>query len=104
MPTNCKIIFDSNEERVYYGGQMIEGRVRLTLAKEKIVRGNYPLFTTSDSICYFSFFFIGFFVASKCCDKNGTNLSVLLLFILQLTIQFCCFKMMRPMYRVIYAK
>lgn len=50
-------MFDNNEQRVYYGGQMIEGRVRLTLAKGKIVRGNYPFLTTSDSIGCFSCLF-----------------------------------------------
>lgn len=39
MPTNCKITFDDNADRVYYGGQTVSGSVQLQLAKEKTVRG-----------------------------------------------------------------
>lgn len=37
--TNCKVSFDDNPDRVYYGGQTVRGRVHLTLAKEKTIRG-----------------------------------------------------------------
>lgn len=39
MPTHCEIRFDNEPERVYYGGQLLSGRVMLSLTKEKTVRG-----------------------------------------------------------------
>lgn len=39
MPTRCEIRFDNEPERVYYGGQLLSGRVTLSLTKEKTVRG-----------------------------------------------------------------
>lgn len=108
MPTNCEIIIENNEERVYYGGQMIEGRVRLTLAKGKIVRGNYLLLATSDSTCWFSFLFSFFFVVAffvgnnKKVEINWTNLSVF--FIVHCSIitrQCCCFEMVKITSRIL---
>lgn len=45
--TNCEVSFDDNPDRVYYGGQTVRGRVQLTLAKEKTIRGNYTHGTSS---------------------------------------------------------
>lgn len=105
MPTNCEIIFENNEERVYYGGQTIEGRIRLTLAKGKIVRGNYPLLTTSDFICCFSFFFFpNVENKKKSCRLMKQIYISFLLFIFQLPSHCCCSRMVKPMYRVIYTK
>lgn len=39
MPTQCNIQFDNEPDRVYYGGQSLNGRVTLSLTKEKTVRG-----------------------------------------------------------------
>lgn len=38
-PTSCDIYFDNNPSRVFYGGQLLSGRVVLKLFKEKTVRG-----------------------------------------------------------------
>lgn len=43
MPTQCEIRFDNEPERVYYGGQLLSGRVALSLTKEKTVRGTSML-------------------------------------------------------------
>lgn len=40
MPTTCEIDFE-NPEKVFYAGQLLRGTVRLTLTKEKKVRGVY---------------------------------------------------------------
>lgn len=48
--TNCKVSFDDNPERVYYGGQTVRGRIHLTLAKEKTIRGNCQIFQRFISI------------------------------------------------------
>ncbi|KAG4069557.1 hypothetical protein HA402_006923 [Bradysia odoriphaga] len=40
-PTTCDISFDNNPSRVFYGGQLLSGRVVLKLFKEKTVRGIY---------------------------------------------------------------
>lgn len=48
--TNCKVSFDDNPERVYYGGQTVRGRIHLTLAKEKTIRGNCQIFQRLISI------------------------------------------------------
>lgn len=40
MPTTCEISFEK-PERVFYAGQLLSGTVRLTLTKEKKVRGVY---------------------------------------------------------------
>lgn len=40
MPTTCDITF-SNPNRVYNAGELLSGNVRLTLTKEKKVRGVY---------------------------------------------------------------
>lgn len=40
MPeTECKIVFINNPDKVFYGGQLLSGRVELTLAESKTVRG-----------------------------------------------------------------
>lgn len=101
MPTNCEIIFENNDDRVYYGGQTIEGRVRLTLAKGKIVRGNYHI--RFHLLFSSSFLLLPNVGRQKNCDK-WNEFIIFLLFILQLTSQCCCFKMVNPMYRVIYEK
>lgn len=41
MPTTCVIEFDNNSEKVFYGGQLLSGKVTLTTTKEKTVRGKY---------------------------------------------------------------
>lgn len=41
MPTNCKIEFENNPEKIYYSGQIVRGTVKLTLTDAKIVRGIY---------------------------------------------------------------
>lgn len=38
--TTCVIEFDNNAQKVFYGGQLLSGRVTLTLHKEKTVRGS----------------------------------------------------------------
>lgn len=38
--TACVIEFDNNLQKVFYGGQLLSGRVTLTLHKEKTVRGS----------------------------------------------------------------
>lgn len=40
MPTTCEIAFE-NPEKVFYAGQLLRGTVRLTLTKQKKVRGVY---------------------------------------------------------------
>lgn len=37
--TTCAIEFDNNPQKVYFGGQLMSGRVILTLHKAKLVRG-----------------------------------------------------------------
>lgn len=37
--TTCLIEFDDNPQKVFYGGQLLSGRVTLQLHKEKTVRG-----------------------------------------------------------------
>lgn len=46
-PTSCDIYFDNNPSRVFYGGQLLNGRVVLKLFKEKTVRGLLPSLMTS---------------------------------------------------------
>lgn len=58
MPTNCEIYFDGNLDRVFYGGQIVSGRVELSLTKEKIVRGDF------DYIYNVWFVFLSFFLIS----------------------------------------
>lgn len=43
--TTCEITFDDNEDRVYYGGQVVRGRVQLVIKKEKTVRGSFKFLT-----------------------------------------------------------
>lgn len=40
MPTSCIIAFDNNPNKVFYGGQLLSGRVTITTTKEKTIRGN----------------------------------------------------------------
>lgn len=47
MPSNCEIYFDGSVDRVYYGGQLLSGRVKLSLSKEKIVRGTVNIYFQS---------------------------------------------------------
>lgn len=54
MPTTCEIIFENSPELVYYGGQLLSGRVEVTLTSSKTLRG---------TICFkilfgFSLFFL----------------------------------------------
>lgn len=53
MPTQCEIRFDNEPDRVYYGGQMMSGRVTLTLTKEKTVRGISNVFNTTRGKKYY---------------------------------------------------
>lgn len=39
MPTTCVIAFDNNPDKVFYGGQLLTGKVTLTTTKEKTIRG-----------------------------------------------------------------
>ncbi|XP_055296096.1 arrestin domain-containing protein 1-like isoform X2 [Sitodiplosis mosellana] len=41
--TTCKITFDDNPDCVYYGGQVVRGRVQLVLGKEKTIRGELTI-------------------------------------------------------------
>lgn len=39
MPTTCEIIFEENEKKVFYGGQLLKGHVELSLTNSKALRG-----------------------------------------------------------------
>lgn len=39
MPTQCLITFENNLEKVFYGGQLLNGHVELSLTNSKTVRG-----------------------------------------------------------------
>lgn len=56
MSTRCEITFENNSNKVYYGGQLIVGKVHLTLVKDKILKGKKHL--------YFDYLFI--FIYSLC--------------------------------------
>lgn len=40
MSESCEIVFENNPEKVFYGGQLLRGRVKLTLAEPVTVKGN----------------------------------------------------------------
>lgn len=40
MSSQCQITFENSSNKVYYGGQVIVGKVHLTLIKDKTVKGS----------------------------------------------------------------
>lgn len=44
MPSKCEILFDNNVERIVYSGQLVVGRVILTLAEEESMKSKLTLF------------------------------------------------------------
>lgn len=56
MPTTCEIIFENSPELVYYGGQLLSGRVEVTLTSSKTLRGTICfkfLFVFFNLVCTF---------------------------------------------------
>lgn len=41
MPTSAVIEFENNSSKVFYGGQSVNGIVRLTITNEKIIKKAY---------------------------------------------------------------
>lgn len=41
MAPKCRIVFENNPAKVFYGGQQLAGRVELTLTEEVTVRSNF---------------------------------------------------------------
>lgn len=54
--TTFEVIFDNNPERVFYAGQKISGRVRLTLHKEHTLHGKHSEFFSGIKLIKMYFF------------------------------------------------
>lgn len=52
MPSECKIIFEDNPDKVFYGGQLLSGHVEIIIDESKTAKGN--IFWISSRLCVHS--------------------------------------------------